>query len=199
MSHVPMPVDIAPDRSESLPAGAIDPGEATFMPPSPPGVAAEYRHHDRLVTPGVDLIGPGTHLKWYDLHLMGTDVPAEIDQAAREAVRREIASGLDSDPTNRDGQTVTLGLVVLHVSEPITFLIIGTWRGNQELWTTTAVRPTAGGAFAMLPGGRHRPNLCVWEMAPVWHERQAWVRYLRSPRDDAARETFLADRLDGLV
>jgi len=61
------------------------------------------------------------------------------------------------------------------------------------------VRPTAGGAFATIPGDDHRPNLCAWEMAPVWHERQARVRCRRSARDSAAREVFLADRLEGLV
>lgn len=200
MSHV---IETA-DRSAPGPTGPRKPGVATFMPPSPPGVAAGYRHHDRLVTPGTDVTRPGTRLKWYDLRIAGNDVPAEIDRAARDAVGREIGSGLGTIDVGQlgdagDAGDATLGLVVLHVAEPITFLIIGTWRGNQELWTTSMVRPTAGGAFAMLPGGSHRPNLCVWEIAPVWHERQAWVRYLRSARDATARETFLADRLEGLV
>jgi len=192
-------------ETAARPAPAIQashpPEAATFMPPSPPGVRAGYRHHDRLVTPGDDITGPGVHphhLKWYDLRIVGTGVPAEIARAARDAVGREIATGLaGGDASDAGGET--LGLVVLHVSDPITYLIIGTWRGNQELWTTTMVRPTAGGAFGVVSAGSHVPALCVWEMAPVWHERQAWVRYLRSPRDAAARAAFLADRLDGLV
>jgi len=24
----------------------------------------------------------------------------------------------------------------------------------------------------------HKPTLCVWELVPVWHEQQAWVRFL---------------------
>lgn len=169
---------------------------AGFLPPSPPGIVAGYCHHDRLVTPGEDHHRPGLRLKWYDVRIVGTDVPAEIARTARDTVA-DITHTAGMDAAGAAGDT--LGLVVLHVSDPITYLIIGTWRGNQELWTSTLVREIAGGAFAAVPTGAHSPNMCVWEMGPVWHERQAWVRYLRSPRDDAARDTFLADRLDGLV
>ena len=31
-------------------------------------VPAAYRHHDRVVAPGEDLVLPGARLKWYDLH-----------------------------------------------------------------------------------------------------------------------------------
>jgi len=36
------------------------------------------------------------------------------------------------------------------------------------------------------------PAFCVWELVPVWHEQQAWKRFLESARDEAAarQETF---------
>jgi hypothetical protein len=39
----------------------------------------------------------------------------------------------------------------------------------------------------------------VWELGPVWHERNAWVRFLSSARDDAAKQAYLDDRFAGEV
>ena len=33
----------------------------------------------------------------------------------------------------------------------------------------------------------HRGTYCVWELGPIWHERHAWVRYLLSQRNEAAK------------
>ena len=48
--------------------------------------------------------------------------------------------------------------------------------------------------FALFPREKiHKPTFCVWELAPVWHEQQAWVRFLKSARDEAAAQAWLAD------
>ena len=39
-----------------------------------------------------------------------------------------------------------------------------------------------------------RAPYCVWELGPVWHEQQAWVRFLTSSRDAAAQQAYLDDR-----
>jgi hypothetical protein len=41
--------------------------------------------------------------------------------------------------------------------------------------------------------------MCVWELGPALHEREAWVRYLYSARDVAARRAYLADVYSGMV
>jgi hypothetical protein len=45
----------------------------------------------------------------------------------------------------------------------------------------------------------HRATYCVWELAPIWHERHAWVRFLSSERDVAAKQAYLEDQFSGLV
>jgi hypothetical protein len=45
----------------------------------------------------------------------------------------------------------------------------------------------------------HRGTFCVWELGAVWHERQAWVRFLSSQRDEAAKLAYINDRFSGLV
>src|SRR4030095_11816700 len=33
--------------------------------------------------------------------------------------------------------------------------------------------------FSLFPReGQHKGAYCVWELGPVWHEQQAWVRFL---------------------
>ena len=47
--------------------------------------------------------------------------------------------------------------------------------------------------------GPHLPTFYVWEMGAVAHESLAWSRYLRSPRDAAAREAWMADQYQGAI
>ena len=45
--------------------------------------------------------------------------------------------------------------------------------------------------------GDHKATFCVWELAAVWHEKAAWVRFLESTRDRAAIELWLRDTYTG--
>ena len=47
--------------------------------------------------------------------------------------------------------------------------------------------------------GSHRGTFCVWELAPVWHERHAWTRFLASHRNEEAKLAYINDRFSGLV
>jgi hypothetical protein len=56
------------------------------------------------------------------------------------------------------------------------------------------------GPFHLFPqSGTHRGTFCVWELGAVLHEQQAWIRYLYSARDDAARREYVADQYAGPV
>lgn len=152
-----------------------------------------YRHHERRVEPGMALAMPGAILKWYEVQRVETAVPATTRNQARAFLAQQASAG-------RLELGNGLGFVVLHVSDARSYLIVGAWRDNQELWETLFVRDHAGeGAFVRRQSGVDAPTLCVWELAPVWHEREAWVRYLRSDRDEAAKQGYLSDRFAGSV
>jgi hypothetical protein len=54
--------------------------------------------------------------------------------------------------------------------------------------------------FSLFPReGQHKGAYCVWELGPVWHEQQAWVRFLTSARDATAQQAYLDDRFAGSV
>lgn len=158
-------------------------------------VPADYSHYPKTVAAQADLILPGCHLKWYDLHRAGVPIPDRISVEAREFLAAEQESGrLRFDDE--------LGFVVHHLcGEEFFFLIVNTWRNANELWETVYYKDGLD-----FPGheladrdAAHKPTFCVWELGAVQHEQQAWQRFLRSDRDAVALDAFLADRFEGQV
>ena len=100
------------------------------------------------------------------------------------------------------GDLGELGFVVLHrCGESFYFLLVCTWRNENELWET--VWANRRRLRRLLPTvaaeGARRATFCVWELGAVCYERQAWSRFLCSPRDVTARHAYLRDTYDGLV
>jgi len=157
-------------------------------------IPAEYRHPHKLITPGPDLALPAAYLKWYDVRLPEVEIPAELDEQARTFLRAEVAAGRLAI----DGE---LGFVICHrCGESFYFLIVCTWRQQNEMWESLyGLDLATGGEFAMIPQSDHLEVICVWELGAVLHEQQAWSRYLRSDRTDADKRAYLADRVQGLV
>lgn len=152
------------------------------------GIDDGYVHYAKKVTPGALLELPKTLLKWYDLHTDERPVPAEIAQLAR--------TYLEATPLEAAG----LGFVLLHrCGEGFYFLIVGTWRNSNELWETVFYKNgdemTSFAPFAR--DDAHKPTFCVWELVPVWHEQQAWQRFLSSARDEASATAWFDDRYAG--
>ncbi len=152
------------------------------------GVDPQYKHTPKRVTPGAMLELPHATLKWSEVDSEEFPVPFEIAELARNY--------LTTSPPDARG----LGFVILHrCGRDFYFLIVNTWRGNNELWETVFYKNgDAMADFALFPREEnHKPTFCVWELAAVWHEKQAWERFLRSARDVAAAEDWLQDRYVG--
>ena len=151
-----------------------------------------YVHGPKLARPGSMLVLDEAVLKWYDVAPEAAPVSLGVRELAYDALCRGARSGeleLDGD----------LGFVILHrCGQSFYFLIVSTWRNDNELWETVWAKD--GGAFEPWPtDGTHRPTFCVWELGAVCHEQRAWSRYLRSERDAAARKAYLLDSYDGEV
>lgn len=152
------------------------------------GVDAGYRHSAKRFKAGKPLEPQGSVLKWYELHAEGSPVPGAVSELARAYLLRS--------PLEARG----LGFVVLHrCGEGFYFLIVCTWRASNELWQTVFYKDgDAMADFAPFPRkAGFLPTFCVWELAPVWHEKKAWVRYLESSRDDSAAREWMSDCLSG--
>ena len=158
-------------------------------------VEAGYRHVTKAITPGTPITLGESVLKWYDIAPPDEHVPSDLHVLARGNLRAAADSGvLDFDDD--------LGFVILHrCGESFYFLLVATWRNDNELWETVwAKNGSDEVGFRPWPlDGTHHPTFCVWELGAVWHEQQAWSRFLRSARDPAAREAYLEDTFEGAV
>ena len=150
-------------------------------------VDPEYRHVDKTAEPVAPAAGlPG--LKWYEIRAP----EGLVSEAARNQARALITPGAEYSSDD-------LGFVLLHLcGESFYFLLVGRWRGNNELWETVYTK-SGDADFELLQGGATRPTFCVWELGVVFHEQQAWMRYLRGARDEPSRAGYLADYFSGPV
>jgi hypothetical protein len=159
----------------------------------------DYEHHQRRVAPGPDLILSDSRLKWYQIHRPDVEIPNDLVEESRRFIREEIEGG-------RLQIANEFGFVMLHLGdEPASrntfaMLFVCTWRNNNELWRTLYTRTLRSNqGFERYVDDGHVGGFCVWELVPVWHERQAWSRLLYSSRDEAARDVYLDDLIEGLV
>jgi hypothetical protein len=156
-------------------------------------IAPGYEHVEKRVDPGPSIsVGDGV-LKWYDVAPADAPVPDDIRALAELGLR----DGARSGELTLAGE---LGFVILHrCGESFYFLLVSTWRNENELWETVWAKDGDGDqAFRPWPmEGPHRPTFCVWELAAVCHERVAWSEYLRSARDAEAKQAYLRSSYEG--
>ena len=154
------------------------------------GVEESYRHGPKRVTPGDSIETNGAVFKWYAVHPEDLPIPDEIDGLAQSYLARTALEARG------------LGFVILHrCGADFYFLIVNTWRGNNEVWESVYYKNgEAMTDFALWPrDGVHKPAFCVWELGPVLHEKGSWERFLTSERDEAAAQVWLADLYSGVA
>ena len=155
-------------------------------------VAADYRHAEKFAHAEPGLALGETNLKWYDVAPDDAPVPLAIRAVARRCLR-------DAARADELGTLGELGFVILHrCGEDFYFLLVCTWRNENELWETVFYKDAGMAAFAPFPrDAEHKPMMCVWELVPAWHEQEAWVRFLGSARDAGAAQRWLDERYEG--
>jgi hypothetical protein len=150
-------------------------------------VSPTYRHYEKVIR-SHGVIDPTIGcLKWYDINRTDQPTDQTIRDLAQNFISRELAS--DGAPSTQD-----LGFVLLHrCGEGFYFLGLCTWRGNNELWKTIYFfEADTMEDFALFPQGEpHKDTFCVWELAVVSHETQAWTTYLTSNRTDQDADRYL--------
>lgn len=157
-------------------------------------VGADYRHYRKRISPGEVILFGSSRLKWYDLARDETPVEAGVRVLALRFLFR--AAEEPDWPLDED-----VGFAILHrCGHEFYFLILCSWRGENELWETVYFKPDASTPdFALFPQGAHKGTFCVWEAGAVKHEVAAWSRFLMSPRDEAALKAYLHDLAEGVV
>jgi hypothetical protein len=171
-----------------IPVPASKPRTDTTSP-----VSDDFAYTQKLVRRAENLVLSNGWLKWYEISRPGVDL-GEPGEECRQFLREEVRRGqLQLEQR--------FGFVLLHHCTDVVFLIVLTWNNDNELWQTTFVRELdAVGEFerTVREVSGHRPMLCVWELMPVSHERDAWVRYLRSGRTSRDLEAYKASTFEGM-
>jgi hypothetical protein len=151
-----------------------------------------YAYYEKLITPGEDLSLPRAYLKWYNLRPLDTEISQEQIAESRAFLEAEVERlKLEGD----------LGFVILHRAGAALLLLLTTWRNTNEMWEVVYAKDAAqvGRYQPVMPDSGHRGAYCVWELGVVWHERNAWVRFLSSKRDEEAKLAYINNRFSGKV
>ena len=151
-----------------------------------------YVYRQKLVTPQEELRLPEAYFKWYDIYPPGVAITPAQHAESRAFVAAE---------ARRLGLARELGFVLLHRAGSFLLLLVTTWRNTNEVWESIYVKDvTMDEGYHVLEFEQsHRGTFCVWELGPIWHERHAWVRFLSSKRDEAAKQAYIDDRFSGLI
>jgi hypothetical protein len=156
-------------------------------------VTPGYVHIQKWAHPAAALALPDVHLKW--TLIQPETLPITEDQVteAQLFLAGEIKAG-------RLALKNEVGFVVQHRCAEVLILYVCTWRGDNEVWETLFHKRLAPGAqYGALERENTSPTFCVWVLPAVLHEQRAWVRYLQSGRDEAARRAYLDDQMTGWV
>ena len=151
-----------------------------------------YLYYKKMVAPAENLSLPHAYLKWYDIYPVDTPITDEQRAECRAFVAGE---------AERLNLKDELGFVILHRAGQMLLLMIMTWRNTNEIWESVYAKEASQVQDYQLNNFEttHRGTFCVWELAAVWHERNAWVRFLSSERDETAKLAYINDRFSGLI
>jgi hypothetical protein len=146
-----------------------------------------YQYYEKLIRAGEDLSLPTAYLKWYDIYPAENEITPEQDAETRIYLAAEV------EKLKFEGD---LGFVILHRAGSFLLLMLMTWRNTNEIWESVHFKDlnATGGYVPGTFNSEHRGTFCVWELEAVWHERHAWVRFLSSQRDEAAKLAYINDR-----
>jgi len=157
-------------------------------------VPGGYKYYKKKFTPGELLNLPGASLKWYNLYPSDTEITQEHVHEAKSFLKSEVEAG-------RLKLEDELGFVILHWAGDYLLLLLSTWRRTNEIWETSywkkSSEPDSYTPFKFKTD--HKATYCVWELGAVWHERNAWVRFIKSKRDEKAKVDYLSDVFKGEV
>lgn len=82
----------------------------------------------------------------------------------------------------------TPAFAIFHDGSSALYLVVAWWGNDNELFTSVSVRTPSG--WIEEPS---RFSFCLWDMEVMWHERNAFVRFLYCANKDFA--AYRASRL----
>jgi hypothetical protein len=154
----------------------------------------DYKHYDKFVEPDEHIKLGDTTLKWYNLAKADEPVPNDMCDLAHDFLKKEFEAGNLKDFGK-------LGFVILHrCGNDFYFLLASSWKNGNELWESVYAKTSSDEEDFQIftfENNLHRGTFCVWELAAVWHEQQAWRRFLLSEKTAEDESNYLHDKYRG--
>ena len=108
-----------------------------------------------------------------------------------DPARFELGFALASGGIARGPRPARAGISILHQGRTGDYLVLGWWDHENELPIRVFVRGDAGWRPA-----QNGEGACVWDLAVVWHEREAYVKTVLAGKPV---EEYIRFTLDGWV
>jgi hypothetical protein len=156
-------------------------------------IPAGYKYNPKIISPNRLFYLNEAAFKWYNLYPEQKEITDVHIDETKSFIISEIKNGI----LNLDND---LGYIILHLAGEYLLLLINTWRNTNEVWESVYFKKLNEKEYQ--PNKfetEHRATYCVWELGIVWHERNAWVRFIKSERDEKAKQEYLNDLFSGRV
>lgn len=131
-------------------------------------------------------------LKVYGISYQWSIPSAELLAAAKSVLREPL-----DDAVNRE-QQYGVGFVGVHEGKTGNFVFVDWWSAENELhhhvYQSTQKEPTR-----LSPTGPRGPVACVWDLALIGHERQAWIDCVLANPHGPDLDAYLARRMEADV
>jgi hypothetical protein len=134
----------------------------------------------------------GWRLKVYGIAYEREEPRRELIAAAKELTGAVLPGPAVSDA--RYG----LGFVGVHDGRGENLVFVDWWQDENELHHHVFVSPSDRPA-ELRPVGPDRLMACVWDLAVICKEREAWVRHVFGRQEGPDVEAYLSDTLDRMV
>ena len=139
---------------------------------------------NRTVISAEPIVCDGWTLKWYDL--LAED--GKLEPEAIVLARATAYAMVDVLPPEIDAT----GFVIHHICGGAVYLVLSVWRHGNELWEQVLMREVDSSRFEIFEGMQNwRHTHCLWQLAIVAHEADAWTQYLSDGESLQARQRWL--------
>lgn len=132
-------------------------------------------------------------LKVYGVTAEGRRLDAALVNAARDAARRLLPKPGVAAPLRYGA-----GFVIAHAGLDANFVVIGWWGAQNELSLRVLTSPPGQTRCLEERTNAEGSVACVWDMAILWAEREAWVTHVLRP-GGADFEGYLTATLEGEI
>lgn len=153
-----------------------------------------YTYYKKKIEPGSQLKLSTASFKWYNLYPYDSIITSGQVSESKEFIENEVKSGKLKFENE-------LGFVILHRAGNNLLLLITSWRNTNEIWETIYFKEAVKEEVykPMKFKTDHKGTYCVWELGIVWHERNAWVKFINSKRNNESKLNYMSDLFSGEI